>query len=200
MKKLLLLASIAALFSVNSFAAFIQCQPTPSQSAIPFGADTFTCNPGAGSDLGAGDDNVNGDGFTVTSIRLRFVVASSTSGNTPGATLGITAVMTSNTGGFLNAGSISPTCIVDGSGFCDFIGGGRISTGNSTVVNVDFVPSFDIVLTSSANGTAPADVTYSAFYEVTTTQTPGNPIPEPSTMALLGSALVGLGVIARRRK
>ena len=107
---------------------------------------------------------------------------------------------TTNRGGNTYPAVLTLTCTT--SGFPPSCSTGTVQ-GNaiSAVANLDVIGGFTVTVTGGPNGgqvLLPSAVA-SVFYDTTEINT-GSGIPEPSTFALLGSALVGLGVFARRRK
>ena len=86
-------------------------------------------------------------------------------------------------------------------GLTDFSGSGGPSSGTGVAQGTQtFGASTVAIQTTNINGgVSPDNASISVWldYQTAPVQTG---IPEPSTMALLGSALVGLGLVARRRK
>ena len=200
MKKVLMLAALV-IGSMNSYAAFIQCAPDPNGPIVTggvAGATVFTCSPGVGAGAGASDDNMVGDGFNVTGVRLAMQIAGSTTGGTAGLTYSLTATA-SNASGLTNPTALTLSCVGDAFGGCSIPVTNSIVAGFNAVGPIDVFAAFTVTVTGS--GTAPLVTTAqsSLFYEVTASA-PQTGVPEPSTMALLGSALVGLGLISRRKK
>ena len=160
-------------------------------SAITFPGSTSTITsigfdlPPAGNASGSG---LNGfTGMQAPSLSSNFVFSDADVGNVPhgfnSAVLDF-AFLTGNSGNF-NGGSIGDGLLPGES--ASFTVSGAAFTGftEEQICNAIFVRFQNVPLSAGGEG---SDVAV-----------PGDPIPEPSTIMLLGSALVGLGGYARRR-
>jgi hypothetical protein len=185
-------------------AAFIGCTPGQADTVVNATGTSavFTCNVGAGADAGSGDDNLVGDLFNITQIRIR-VSGTFQENNAASVGQNFAVLFTSvNTGVNFAIGNVG--CTATGAANNDRQAVG-ICTGTSSFVGVtgtpDFVGAFNVTVSGGAGSTPlPFNASSSVFYEVTTAAVPtNNDIPEPTTFALMGSALLGLGVLARRR-
>ena len=160
-------------------------------SAITFPGSTSTIT-GIGFDLppagNASSSGLNGfTGMQAPSMSANFVFSDGDVGNVPhgfNSTVLDFAFLTGNSGNF-NGGSVndgllpgeSASFIVSGAAFSGFT--------EAQICNAIFVRFQNVPLSAGGEG---SDVAV-----------PGDPVPEPSTIMLLGSALVGLGGYARRR-
>lgn len=179
MKKLVLVFAALTMASVSQ-AALLFCA-----SNVNTTTNSLTTNP---TNIGCGAIDV-GAGNTIGTITIRLLGSfNDTVENTIhqvqfSATNNLTAAVHS---------------VTTASG--DFSGSGGPTSGTGVAVGTQTFGASTVAITTTNVGGAPTpDNTSIAVwldYTVVPTQTG---IPEPSTMALLGSALVGLGLISRRK-
>ena len=193
-RKLLLVSGALLTWSAAVSAGTIACDV--QKVVVNQGVSTFAdyvCSPGLGSDAGSADDNVAGDGLGVYQIRLRTSGALSDSNGTPGFNFSV-AFNTSNVANspaftfvpLVVSATVDANRLASNTGF--------IFTNYLAIVPIDVVPSFTVRVTGAPGSTPlPFNASSAVSYEVSAA-------PEPGTLALFGSALVGLGFAARRRK
>ena len=133
---------------------------------------------------------------TVQVVGAGFISAVTHTGSGANFPVGVGTVVGPN-GTFDPAQSTEISLVNQNPGFANFIGVGNF--GNIFTAT----PSFAFGGTSSGDLSRTDLSRFGAritvAYDYTPNQT-GNEVPEPSTMALIGSALVGVSFIARRRK
>lgn len=166
-------------FTITNTSAITQPGSTSTITGIGFDL------PPAGN---ASSSGLNGfTGMQAPSMSANFVFSDGNVGNVPhgfnSAVLDF-AFITGNSGNF-SGGSVNDGLLPGES--ASFIVSGAAFTGftEEQICNAIFVRFQNV---PDAGGSGGSDVAV-----------PGDPIPEPSTIMLLGSALVGLGGYARRR-
>ena len=166
-------------FTITNTSAITQPGSTSTITGIGFDL------PPAGN---ASSSGLNGfTGMQAPSMSANFVFSDGNVGNVPhgfnSAVLDF-AFITGNSGNF-SGGSVNDGLLPGES--ASFIVSGAAFTGftEEQICNAIFVRFQNVPLSAGGEG---SDVAV-----------PGDPIPEPSTIMLLGSALVGLGGYARRR-
>jgi PEP-CTERM motif len=188
MKKVLLAAALV-LGAGNIFASPVQC--TPNQGDFLNNgvgtATVFTCSPSAAA------GNIAGDGLNVISISFLVAGTAQETGG-PAATLLSASLSVTNNAGLTNPGGLNFSCTTDSNGACV---SGPLSTSQSTAVGpVDQFGAFTVTVTGLAGSPSLANGTAAVFYQAVTA-TSG--VPEPTTFALMGAGILGLGLVGRRR-
>jgi len=188
MKTIQLSLSILALGFIAQ-ASSVTCTTSPTQIPNGVGSASLTC---AGIDAGPGfiignlqlllaSDYINGPIGTTSGTSVQVIY-------TPSANFGAHTEVVS--GGFSSSGSTT-----DGN---PNVGGGPF-LAETIFVNAQTLSSFTIGEVSSVTAGGPVNAsTVNAFLVYTATAT--GSVPEPATLGLMGSALVGLGFLARRKK
>ena len=181
-------------------AAFINCTPGQLDVVVNSTGQTssnFTCSPGAGAGAGAADDNVNGDGFSITGVRLRVSGTFQENAAVIGQSYSV-LYTTANGSGYTN---VSCTASANGDAnnqavaACSSAAGAFLAIGGSP----DSLAAFTVTVTGAPGSTPlPFNASASVLYEVTAT-TPTQPqVPEPATYAMMAAGLVGFYMIRRK--
>jgi hypothetical protein len=198
MLKKLSIALFSLLAASGAQAAAISCSTASSavvQNGITITA-SFNCNPGAGAVAGAADDNLAGDGWDVTRIRLRLAGLFDEVGLVAGSSYAF-AVSTGNTLGISN-----PSCTVFATASSSGSAAGSCTTLSPFLdLNpIDFISPFTVTVTGSAQGPSllPWNGEASLWYEVVAQPSAVQQVPEPATLAMAALALLSMGAARRR--
>jgi hypothetical protein len=178
MKKLILVALAAAAFMPAAIISSTAC----SQASFSTGTPNVNSNcAGLGSAAG----------FTNLTITIGYGLDVTTNALAPAGS--VTVALDSP----LAAGDLSGLVVTNATRPLTNLNGVTFGISEADY-NANYLNAFVVAVSSSAyTGTASAG---NADLVFTLSGDPlQQPIPEPSTMALLGSALVGLGLIARRK-
>jgi hypothetical protein len=184
LKKFIIMSVAALGLSTVSSAATILCTPS-NQNTI---TNTVITSPFNG--LNCGTVNAT-PGMEITSIALQLVGGFNDA--VPGSTSQLQFTATNS----FNAATVTGTTGVD-----DFTSNTGLQLGSGVAVaNLTTLGAVTASVTTTSLGAAIPDNASVTVWLVTTERTIQTPtVPEPSTFALLGAALTGLGVYSRRRK
>ncbi len=195
-----ILVGIAALLlSSVSQAAYIQCTPGQADTVVnAIGTSaTFTCNAGAGLSAGSGDDNVLGDGYTITSVNLRLSGTFQDNNAVNGQTYSVVYTGVEGSSQFA-VPAISCTASAAGDSNNQALGS-CVSTSASAAVagSPDALSSFTVTVSGAAGSNPlPFNGSSSVFYQVVATAAQ---VSEPASLGLIAAAFAGMAMVRRRR-
>ncbi len=200
MRKYLIGFALLAFSSVSQ-AALTSCVapgPTFEASLISggiVGADvTFTCSA----------SGVPLDGVFINGVLLQISGAFSDANAAPGVySLNVSVVGNTDAGGTvglngLNCTATGTSVVIGAAGLCNS------SSGFIAIAPVDQLSAFTVTVHATSPALAgqlvPFSGSTSLSFDVSTTRDTGGNVPEPSTLAMMGSSLIGLGLVARKRR
>jgi hypothetical protein len=182
LKKFIILAVAALGLSSVSSAATILCTPS-NQNTI---TNQVITTPFSG--LNCGTVNAT-PGFQITSVAMQLVGGFNDA--VPGSTSQLQFIATNS----FNAASATGTTGVD-----DFTSNTGVVLGSSVAVaNLTTLGAVTATVATTSLGSTIPDNASVTVWLVTTERAITGQVPEPSTLALLGVALAGLGAYTRRK-